>query len=104
MLKRELRRLRICLAVLDVFVLTFVLTTWLIEIIKGQRYPNLDRIIDVAWAIIFIISVRLWRQDRELNRRRKNKLCMTCGYDPRGNFGPICPECGTDTTVQTEDA
>lgn len=32
-----------------------------------------------------------WRR----HRRRKEGLCMACGYDLTGNVSGICPECGS---------
>ena len=29
-------------------------------------------------------------------RRRRNGLCLKCGYDLTGNVSGVCPECGTE--------
>jgi len=51
-------------------------------------------------AMIFgapVYFVVLWRKSRREKRvefRRKNGICVNCGYDLRGNTTGICPECG----------
>jgi hypothetical protein len=32
-------------------------------------------------------------------RRRKNNLCLSCGYNLTANTSGVCPECGTPTTA-----
>lgn len=51
-------------------------------------------------AMIFgvpVYFVVMWRAKRRAARvefRRKNGICVNCGYDLRGNTTGICPECG----------
>ena len=39
-----------------------------------------------------IVIIRTWLRFR--NRRREG-LCLSCGYDLTGNESGVCPECGT---------
>ncbi|MCL2646213.1 MAG: hypothetical protein FWD61_04300 [Phycisphaerales bacterium] len=54
------------------------------------------------WAPIVLLSLPLWffvarwRKANEQHQRRKNNLCLHCGYDLRAHHpGDKCPECGT---------
>ncbi len=42
----------------------------------------------------FLLFAARGFRSRLRRRRRMKGLCMTCGYDIRGNAGDICPECG----------
>lgn len=54
----------------------------------------------ILLGIIFgvpVYSVVMWRIKRRAARvefRRKNGICVNCGYDLRGNTTGVCPECG----------
>ena len=58
----------------------------------GQPWQSLAAV-GVACAFVF-----LWcwivRPHQICERRRERGLCAGCGYDPRGNAGGVCPECG----------
>lgn len=54
----------------------------------------------IVFALIFYVPVFflfMWRVKRRAARvefRRKNGICVNCGYDLRGNTTGVCPECG----------
>jgi hypothetical protein len=43
----------------------------------------------------FVFRVPVQRSLREQLVERGVPLCLTCGYDLRGQIDPRCPECGT---------
>lgn len=61
----------------------------------------------LPWLLIFsspgwlFTSFLIYRLAVMLRRRHSAHMsgkCRNCGYDVRGNAGPTCPECGSDTT------
>lgn len=52
----------------------------------------------------------LWRPCRAIvhgvreRHRRRNNLCLTCGYHLKGLIEPRCPECGTATCLHVENS
>lgn len=44
--------------------------------------------------VFFIVMWRKKRREARVEFRRKNGICVNCGYDLRGNTTGICPECG----------
>ena len=52
----------------------------------------------LAAAGVACAFVLLWcwivRPHQVRERWRERGLCAGCGYDPRGNAGGVCPECG----------
>jgi len=54
----------------------------------------------IVFGLIFYVpvySLFMWRVKRRAARvefRRKNGICVDCGYDLRGNTTGVCPECG----------
>ena len=54
---------------------------------------------------VFSIAPLVWLT-RKLRRRRRRKrnLCVTCGYNLRGNTSGRCPECGTPVPTQELNA
>lgn len=50
----------------------------------------------VCFAIIGVVLVKVPRVLLRLCRHKRG-MCLTCGYDLRGDCGAICPECGAET-------
>ena len=44
--------------------------------------------------VYFVVMWRKSRREKRVEFRRKNGICVNCGYDLRGNTTGICPECG----------
>jgi hypothetical protein len=58
----------------------------------GQSFPRML----APMIALGPFAVGIWVGSRRVvNRRRRNKLCLTCGYDLTGNVSGVCPECGT---------
>jgi hypothetical protein len=60
----------------------------------GMRRYNL---VVPFWFLtaVWLVPPLLWVARRnKIRRRRRNNLCVTCGYDLRASSGR-CPECGT---------
>ena len=56
------------------------------------------------WLLFLVLAwpvCRRLRRARILRRRRRNGLCLYCGYDLRAS-GDICPECGKSVRELTE--
>jgi hypothetical protein len=49
--------------------------------------------VGLVGAIMLVWCV-VARPDEVRAKRRDQGLCVTCGYDPRGNITDVCPECG----------
>lgn len=56
-------------------------------------YVSLNLLVPVAMVAVLIPALVIWRCRRRYRYRRKNCLCLSCGYDLRGSTGR-CPECG----------
>ena len=50
-----------------------------------------------AWVpplVLATVSYIVARPLIRVRNRRRRGLCVTCGYDLRGNVSGVCPECG----------
>jgi predicted RNA-binding Zn-ribbon protein involved in translation (DUF1610 family) len=50
-----------------------------------QRRPRRRDLLTWLWIV---------RPHQLREKRRDQGLCVSCGYDPRGNVTDVCPECG----------
>jgi len=68
---------------------------WHFQLFRNSRRRMLDF---PAWLLPlpFAIypTIAFIRGPYRRYRRRKNGLCLKCGYDLTGNVSGICPECG----------
>lgn len=44
--------------------------------------------------VYFVVIWRKSRREKRVEFRRKNGICVNCGYDLRGSTTGVCPECG----------
>jgi hypothetical protein len=56
-------------------------------LVQGLILLGLIGACTLAWVLI--ARPHLIREGR-----REKGLCVSCGYDPRGNVSDVCPECG----------
>jgi hypothetical protein len=54
-----------------------------------------------AFILLFGLApaLALFHRMRIRSRRKKENLCLTCGYNLTGNLSGTCPECGTQITA-----
>jgi hypothetical protein len=70
----------------------------------GNPPHNFVRIPDYAVVLVTTLATVWWLRRRlELKNRRRQGLCLHCGYDLRASKGK-CPECGTAVPVKEEGA
>ena len=79
------------------------------QLTRGAAVDATGKLLYLSWYVIipvWQISLLLlnlpliWllirtRRFLVLRRRRKNGLCLQCGYNLTGNVSGVCPECGT---------
>ena len=76
----------------------------------------------VGLVVVIVIALKLGRGYRPGDRLARTRViwtryanspvfngeradvCLTCGYDLRGNVSGICPECGTPAVVEADEA
>jgi hypothetical protein len=63
---------------------SLVLPLWLPTVLFG--------IGPAAWAMLY------WRPLLQRRRRSRRGLCLSCGYDLRGNTTGVCSECGSEVS------
>jgi hypothetical protein len=56
-----------------------------------------------AFILLFGLApmIALYRRMRIRSRRKKENLCLTCGYNLTGNLSGTCPECGTLVQIKS---
>lgn len=77
-----------------------------ISAVSLYRWP--DRIVGAqfgTWIIAIAAGPAAWAMAGRLVRQRcklpRKGICTSCGYDLRGNFSGICPECGESVLSQS---
>ena len=71
----------------------------LFRIKHGGCIPIFERMIDIpAWSLVLLFgcypTLAFTCGPLRRHRRRRNGLCIRCGYNLEGNVSGVCPECG----------
>jgi len=60
----------------------------------NRRNFALHLVVILVVPVYFVVMWRVKRRAARVEFRRKNGLCVICGYDLKGNISGVCPECG----------
>jgi len=68
---------------------------------------TMNTVTQINLAFVFVVfalypTIAFLRGPLRRWRRRRNGLCIKCGYDLRGNVTETCPECGTAQSRRDE--